>query len=444
MKTIIVLLLVFAYFYKKNKDFGGLQVIIFTIPFFFTYVPTSGYWQSFPISITGILVILLFILSYSRSKSIANNVYFKTTYIILIFNLIWGLLFAFIYYEDAENMKSYMGYMTSQLGLLKPTVQVIYHSSNLLLCILFLKLLKKQFEINRNLKKYAYVFSLTIIPMFLTQLFEIVMNYDISARGEATTQLDYIYAGLFYGFGFGMYISIIVAFTLFYKFKHYRLILISALLYGLFSGERQAILFPIIVLSVFYLSKKGKVIFKLASILGFVIVLFLLVYFFKSKFIGIERTMDTYQLTKYYSILELTGRGGGGQIMNFFKDAIFSWPLTGKGSYNWGHFKGIDSLFGSHTLWLNYYQKYGLIGSTLFIAPLIYFIFTMAQRFIVQKDKLLPGIVLSLLVSFFVQQFLDNPMWFTNTMLLYVFMFSCLFSLIGNEESKTNKNNVSK
>lgn len=438
MKTFFILLLIFAYFYNKKKEYG-LYVIIFLIPFSFTVVPTSGTWQSFPISISGILVILFYLLSYFRKYSYSHNSYYQALNFILLFDLLWGFVFTLIYFSEAVIQHNKIIVVATQLENLSPTFQAIFHSGNLVVCILFLNLLRKHFQVKNNIVNAAYIFSLTIIPMFMTQLLEIAgILFSIFSGTRPITINDPRYFGLYNSFGFGIYVAIVIAFSLIFKFRFYKITIIIAVVYGLLSGERQALIFPFIVLAFFYLFIEGSILKKLTLILSFCIGIFLLLNTFTDKFNGIRRLLETFYLSKDTSIIELSGRGGETALMDDFLDAIIHWPITGKGLFNWGEFEGIASGFANHVVWLNYYQKFGLIGCILFLTAILYLLYKLIILLTINKYKEQYAMLSSLMICFIGQQFLDNFFWFTDTMLLYIFMFSMMFEIAKKYETKNS------
>ena len=429
----IGLLSIFVYSCLWKKEYG-LQVIIFTIPISSTYVPLSGYWQSFPISLTGILVVFFYILTFSRRNFKWHNSYFKCLFYILLFNLVWGMIFTFFYSDDVVRLSNYWGDTQTQLGLLKPAFQVIYHSSNLVICILFLNILRKYFQVQKNIENAAYVFSLSIFLMFSTQLLEIFGIREI----RPVYPDDPSYMGLFSMFGFGIYIAMVIAFSLLFKFSHYRIIIITAFLYGLFSCERQAIILPVTVLFIYFLLSSGNILKKVTLILIFGTSLYFLLYVFKTEFHGVVKLWDAINMSKETSLLEATDRGINDFILKKLQQAVIEWPITGKGLYNWGYFIGIDTEFANHVIWINYYQKFGLFGILIFITAIFYFTFVLIKFYILRKNDRNLVIGLGLMIAFIGQQFLDNFFWFTNTMLLYIFMFSFIFSVMHKNKTDSS------
>lgn len=433
MKAVLfsaVFLLAFLYhFYvKKNR---GINVIVFSIPFSYTPFFTESFGEFLPISVTGILVVLCYILSYSRRRVLISNYQFRNLERILLFYLFSGLILAFLYYKDVKDLISYIGELPTQTSKLSPIMQVVYNASNLIISLLFLNLLRNYFQNMENVKSVARVFSLTIIPIFFYQILQMTGNSNIFGGiftpAEEISAYDTRYFSFYTIFGFGMYISMVVAFSLYFKFKYYFLTLISALLFGLFSGERQALIFPFIVIFNYYILDKGnfgKKALRIISILGFV---YLLLFILKDHFNGISRLWISIGLTQDKQILEASGRDVQG--IPLIIGALTDWPILGKGLYNWGYFIGVHSYYADHVIFFNIYQKFGLFGFLLFIGSTIYLLLNAMKDLLVSENRELHVIILSLIVCFIGMQFLDNFFWFTNTMLLYILMFGIIFSL---------------
>lgn len=441
----ILILLIFLYYFFKKREYG-LNVIIFSIPFSYTPFFTQSFGQLLPISITGILVVLFYSLSRSWKNAYAPNSFFKSLKYLLVIYLFWGVVIAFYYYKDAQILRDYLGELTTQISKLKPSVQVFYHASNLLICILFLNLLRKHFQVKKNIYDVAYLFSMTIIPIFICQILQMT-GYDNILGGlfksGNLTELeleDPRYLGLFSIFGLGIYIAMVTVFSLHFKFKYYRITFISALFFGIFTGERQALVSPFFVLGIYYLFRKGNFLKKIINIIGFAVGSYLLLFVFKDEITSIRRLWFSIEMTQSNQVLEASGRDVQG--IPFIINALKDWPLLGKGLYNWGYFEGVQSYYADHVVWFNIYQKFGLIGFALFAGAILYFLILIIKRLFMSKNKEQLSVILGLMVSFIGMQFLDNFFWFTNTMLLYIFMFSLIFSLMGNEYSqRLQKNN---
>lgn len=438
----VLFLIIFLYYFFKKKELG-LNVIIFTIPFSYSPFFSELIGKLFPISITGILVVFYYILTSSWRNFNTPNSFYKSLKYILVFFLLWGIVFAFVYYSDAQSLRHYIGSLTTQISTLKLSVQVLYHSSNLIICILFLKILKNHFQIKKNIYDATYVFSLTIIPIFLYQILEMTGNryilYGLFVNSEKFVVDDPRYLSLFTIFGFGIYIAMVAVFSLYFKFKYYKITFISALLFGLFSGERQALLIPFIVLLIYYLFKKGFILKKLIYFIGISVATYVLLFVLKDEINGINRLWISIDMIQNNQVMLASGRDVEG--IPFIIKALKDWPITGKGLYSWGYFKGIPSYYADHVVLFNLYQKFGLIGFLLFISATLYLLVSSIKRLIFNNNKELEAVILGLIISFIGMQLLDNFFWFTNTMLLYVLMFGIIFSLRSHEalENQTPK-----
>ena len=112
-------------------------------------------------------------------------------------------------------------------------------------------------------------------------------------------------------------------------------------------------------------------------------------------------------------------------------------PVLGKGLLNLGITADCPFYMVDHVVWFNIYRKFGIIGVIFLLAIMI---FPAIKLFIIirnTKDKyvLIEGVCLfSLMASIFGEQFLANFFWFTNTMLLYAFVYFWVFSFINRQK----------
>lgn len=434
--VIFLLAFLYQFYVKKNR---GINVIVFSIPFSYTPFYNNLIGELLPISISGILVVLCYLLTYTREKRYFHTPQFRNLKRILWFYLSVGILVSFMYYSDANNLTSHVGYVTSLVSKLSPVEQVIYNALNLLFCIMFLDLLRSHFQIKENINSVARIFSLTIIPMFFYQTLQMTGNSDIFGSVLTPTMevnaYDTRYFSLYTVFGFGIYVAMVIVFSLYFRFKYYFITLILGLLFGLFSGERQALVFPIVVLFVYYIFNKGNFWIKSLKMVVLSGFLFLLLFLLKDQFNGIARLWISIGLTQDNQVLAASGRDVQG--IPFIIDALKTWPFWGKGLYNWGYFIGVKSYYADHVVLFNIYQKFGLVGFLLFIGAILHILLTTFKKLYISKNKPQYAMILGLIISFIGMQFLDNFFWFTNTMLLYIFMFSLIFSL--NDQSSELK-----
>lgn len=421
---IISLLFLFTFlYYFINKREYAINVLIFSIPFSYTPFFTQSFGEFFPISITGILVVFYYLLNRSWNSSYIPNSFYKTLKIILLFFILIGSIMALIYYDDALFVREYYGEMKTQTSKLAPSEQFLYHLSNLLICVLFLNILRKHFQVNKNIYSAIYIFSLTIIINFIAQLVNIKSGVGVDPD-------DPRYSAFYTIFGFGIYITMVVIFSLVFKFKYYKITLSSALLFGLLSGQRQAVFFPFIAVASYYIFSKGKILSKIFYTVIMVVIVYVMLFFLKNNIYSIERIWISINFIENDMGMEATGR----DVLELPKviNALKEWPIMGKGLYNWGYFIGIKSYYADHVLIANIYQKFGLIGFLIFTGSVLYFLIIVIKRLISSKYKKHLIMIFSLTIVFIGHQFIDNFFWFTNTMLLYIFMFSLFFSLMGN------------
>lgn len=420
-------------------------MIIFTIPFSYNPLFNELVGEIIPFSITGILVVLLYWYRKKMLIQLPSNKYFNSLKYGLYGYLLFGIVFAIPYYSDVNLLINYTGPLQTMAGKLSPFAQIIYNAGNLLICIMFSELLRKHLSKEVNIEKSAYIFSLTIFPILIYQFFQ-MFGYDYIFGGLFSTTEDhkYIvdprYLSLFNVFGLGMYVSMVILFALYFRFKQWKYILVSCVLYSINTGERQTFIMPLAAILVYYIFNYGNIFRKLTRIVVLLGIIYLLLFIIKDSITGVRRLWYSIELVGNSKVMEATGR----DVKEIPKiiEAIINWPIHGKGIYNWGYFVGIDSYYADHVVYFNLYQKFGLIGVLIFVSAFIYFLLSIIVRlrYKYERDKL--AMILGLMVAFVGMQLLDNFFWFTNTMLLYIYLFSVIFSQIGYSTQKIKYKNV--
>ncbi|MBN1187866.1 MAG: hypothetical protein JXB49_36670 [Bacteroidales bacterium] len=439
MKAIFFSLLffiAFVFLYFKRRE-QSVKIIILSLPFSYTPLFTETFGKFIPISISGILIILLYILTFWRKKLVNKSKSFTYLLGAIFFILIWGGLFAFANYKDALDFyEIYSGRLSTQLSELRPIYQYLFHSTNLIICIMFIKILSWNFFSIDNIKNLCYVFSLTIIPNFIFQILQITGYSDI--LGGLFVEIDYSglkdprFFGLYNHFGFGVYISMIIGFSLYFKFKNYIFIITTTVLYSLLSGQRQAIVDMSIILMVFLLFANINLMKKVFYLLVVALLFYVLFFVYSDAFVGIYRLWSSIELIEQNEILAATGRDV--KEMPRLLEALKTWPITGKGLFNWGYFLGVNSYYADHVVIFNIYQKVGIIGFLLFFFSLGKFLLSVISNLIKGKYVTKNSAILGLLLAFLVNQFIDNFFWFTNTMLIYIFLFCVFFGLLSEKQ----------
>ena len=111
--------------------------------------------------------------------------------------------------------------------------------------------------------------------------------------------------------------------------------------------------------------------------------------------------------------------------------------MTGKGSLNLGQTKYSYTNIAGHVVWFNIYQKFGIIGVVYLLVILIYPLIKLFKISIKTNDRYVlneSAILFSLMTVVFAQQFFDNFFSFSNTMLLYAFIYFWDFSFINRQK----------
>ena len=120
--------------------------------------------------------------------------------------------------------------------------------------------------------------------------------------------------------------------------------------------------------------------------------------------------------------------------MPFVLETLKKSPVLGKGLLNLGITADCPFYVVDHVIWFNIYRKFGIIGLICLLAIIIFPSIKLLTIIKNTKDNyvLKEGVFLfSLMVTIFGEQFLANFFWFTNTMLLYAFIYFWVFSFIN-------------
>ena len=244
--------------------------------------------------------------------------------------------------------------------------------------------------------------------------------------------------GLWGGFGLGVYVVLIISFSLIYykKRKLYsQLCILFVLIYSILSGQRQTIFFIVIFFLVYIVIIIIKQKISNTSLNIVIGTIFLLIVFWQpiiSKTIVFKRFQSAFELLEQGLYLEASGRQV--QDLPIVISDLRTYPLTGRGSLNLGYTNGSTRNLANHVVWFNIYQKFGVAG-VLFL--LIILIYPITKLLIISKKTTNNSvlrestILFSLMIVVFAQQFWDNFFSYSNTMLLYAFVYFWILSFIN-------------
>ena len=249
-----------------------------------------------------------------------------------------------------------------------------------------------------------------------------------------------------YSFGMGVYVVLIISFSLLYFNKHKMLsiaAILFAVIYSLISGQRQTVAFIVLffVLITFIYTSKREI--SLAHIFPviFISILFLVLWSsYFSQIVVFERFTPTMAYIQQGEILMASGRNVEG--IPFVLDEFKAYPIWGKGLLDLYWTKYSYTNIAGHVIWFNIYKKFGIIGVIYLLTILIYPIVKLFKICTKTKDRdvIKEGAILfSLMVIVFIQQFLDNFFWFSNTMLLYAFIYFWIFSFFNRQKLNAEK-----
>ncbi len=239
----------------------------------------------------------------------------------------------------------------------------------------------------------------------------------------------------------GVYVVLIISFSLLYYNKHKFLSIAAvsfAFVFCIFSAQRQTIafmgLFLILVIFIYILKRKLSVYYVLLVIIlsiGFVISY----NNFISNTVLFQRFAPSMSYIYQGEILMASGRDARG--IPYVLDDIKTYPVLGKGLLNLYATKGSLTNVAGHVVWFNIYKKFGIISLIYLITILVYPIIKLFIICLKTKNEYVlkeSTILFSLMVIVFTQQFWDNFFWFSNTMLLYGFVYFWIFSFFNRQK----------
>lgn len=428
----------------SGKTKMAVLIMIFTIPIFYSPLENSVIHYRLYVGMAGLIIFSIWIalrLKYSNSHiKLVNwkNITPKVTF--LYYFLFSGILLGYIYLDSGYT------YIGGSADLrFTPTEQIINNSVFILLVILLLKILVNfQFD-NAFRSKMAKVFICTIFVHVFSQMLKIVGMQNIlfgllSPVGMFDiTEIRNL--GLWAGFGQGVYVVLIIALSIIYYYNHKKLsisAIVFSFVYSLLSGTRQTVSFIVLfffILLIVHIVKFKVNVVKLMFLLLFVCLITLLGYSFFSELVIIRRIVPALSLVEKGEVLEASGRDVQG--IPYVLNDLRKDPILGKGSLNLGTTRFGSTNIAGHVVWFNIFQKFGFIGLLylllILIIPIVK-LFKICIKTNINSVFREGSTLFALMIVVFAQQFWDNFFWFSNTMILYAFIYFWVYSFFNREK----------
>ena len=430
------------YLVMNNKDKRAVLIMLFMIPF--TYSPISIISPNSQIhtQLCGFLVFSVWLAMELKSKIHSKHIIswkeLSPKLIYLYYFLFMGIILGIIYSKDVIDY-------TNNISLIPP-LTIINNSINVMLVIMLLKILVNFQYDDLFRAKMAKVFCFTIFINVFSQILKILNMENIfwnlfRARGLFDVE-DVRNVGLFYGFGKGTYLVLLISFSFLYYKTHKLLsvaVISATLVYAFFSGSRQyfVVMAFLLISIIFFFTLKRKLSLKyIPFLIAFVIIFFSIWNNALSNSVIVRRFTKSSSAIQEGDIYKVINRSSAIEV-KFILETLKNTPVLGKGLLNLGITADCPFYMVDHVVWFNIYRKFGIIGVIFLLAIMI---FPAIKLFIIirnTKDKyvLIEGVCLfSLMASIFGEQFLANFFWFTNTMLLYAFVYFWVFSFINRQK----------
>ncbi len=453
MKSILIstfLLIIVLFLVMENKEKKAVLIIIFMLAFFGSPFENRFIQTGIRIDMSGIIIFFFWVLirlKNMNSKKYKNNwkkLSPKVTY--LYFFLLEGVFLGLIYHQDERETLLRMLIQT-------PFQQIINNSINIILVIIFLKILVN-FQYDDLLRsKMAKIFMITIFINVFSQMLKLLGMENIlmglfRTQGIFDTE-EVRNNGLWAGFGMGVYVVLIISFSsLYYKNHKFLSIaaILSAVVFSILTAARQTIVFTgiffILIILIYVLKRKLSI--KYISMIIIIIIGFVISFNrYLSQTTLFQRFTPGIEYLDQGDVLMASGRDANG-IPDVLAD-ISTYPFLGKGLLNLYDTKHSRTNIAGHVIWFNIYKKFGIIGVVYLLTILIYPIVKLYKICIKTKDKYVlkeGAILFSLMVIVFAQQFWDNFFWFSNTMLLYAFIYFWVFSFFNRQKLLNKKQKV--
>ena len=438
MKAVLIsifLSIIGLFFLMENQEKKVVLLIIFMLPFSYLPIHNRIIHSGILIETSGLLVFFVWLAMRLKNKIKMNWKELSPKVNSLYYFLFVGVVLGFIYYGDGVVPIGAQSIFT-------PTEQIINNSIFIILVILLLKILVNFQYDDLFRSKMAKIFIITIFVNVFSQMLKILGMENIlwgffSPKGLFEIE-DVRNLGLFYSFGLGVYVVLIISFSLFYYNKHKSLsiaAITSTLVFSILTGTRQTIVFITVffILFIFINLLKNKITpYHALSIIFISIFFYFLVSNLLLNTVIFQRFKPAISNIEDGDLLIASGRDAA-RIPSVLAD-LSTYPILGKGLLNLYETKNSRTNIAGHVIWFNIYKKFGIIGLIYLLTILIYPIVKLFKICINTKDEYIfkeGAILFSLMVIVFIQQFWDNFFWFSDTMLLYGFVYFWIFSFFN-------------
>ena len=442
MKVVLItifLSIITFYLVMNNDGKRAVLIMLFMIPFTWYPISIISPYSQILTQSCGFLVFSVWLAMKLKSKTSSK---YKITWkelspklIYLYYFLFMGIILGVIYSKDV------MDYSDNIYQL--PTSTIINNSINIILVILILKILVNFQYDDLFRAKIAKVFCFTIFFQVFSQILKILGKEHFfwnlfSAKGVFDIE-NVRNVGLFYGFGKGPYLVLLISFSLLYYNRHKFLsiaVILSTFVYAILTGTRQYFVFIILlfIFMILFSTLKRKLSLKyILYLIFFLIIIFSLWNRYLYNSVIIRRFNLMSSNIQGGDIFRVINRSSATE-MPFVLETLKKSPVLGKGLLNLGITADCPFYVVDHVIWFNIYRKFGIIGLICLLAIIIFPSIKLLTIIKNTKDNyvLKEGVFLfSLMVTIFGEQFLANFFWFTNTMLLYAFIYFWVFSFIN-------------
>jgi len=434
----------------NNNEKKAILLVLFTIPFFYSPLENTRIHLGLTVGMSGVILFMVWLLLTVQKKiktrfniglkSFSPNIY--SLYYFLVIGIVLGL----IYYSDgilSPGLRSSFIYT--------PVGQLVNNSIYVILVLILLRLLVK-YQYNDSFRMIiAQTFSFTIVIQVISQILNIygwnnflwgILTPEVAVGGNYARNY-----GLFLGFGMGVYVVLLVALSSIYynKNKNYSRAIISlTIVFSFLTGARQTIAFILlylIIVLIFYMLKRKLTLFNLLVVISIFISTLFLWEKVLSNTVIVHRFVDAIESynPNENETLELSGRDAKG--LPFIMSELRDYPWWGKGLLNLYDTKNSGTNIAGHIIWFNIYKKFGVVGVIYLILIIVIPIIKMSAIVLKTKDKYVfkeGAILSSLMVIVFAQQFWDNFLKNSNSMLLYAFVYFWVFSFLNRQNRTKN------
>jgi hypothetical protein len=443
----IVLSIYLLFLVLNNRSKTAVKIMIFMIPF--TYFPIQSFYPDSRIFIqaSGFLVFFVWlgftIKKFESAKPIPSWTELSPKLPYLYYFLASGIILGLIYANDVVEYSNHIS--------VSSFISILSNSTNLLLAIMLLKILSQyQYDV-KYLAQLGKLFSFTILIQVTSQLLKILGLENILwnlLRADGIFDVEDVRnVGMFSGFGVGPYLLLVLAFSFMY-YKRYKILSIATIMgvfiFATLTGARQNIIFIVLMLinmALFFTWKRSISKTMFISVMAFILMGSLTWDSILSKSVVARRFSQASLAAEEGDFFKVMNRSSEVELYYVF-EILRESPLLGKGLMNLGVTSDCPFFIVGHVMWYNIYRKFGIIG---FVYLLLMIMLPAIKIFIVIRNTEDKAVIkegtyfLSILIAIFGEQFLGNFFWFTNTIMLYAFIYFLVFSFINRQSASYSK-----